>query len=146
MLTCLFLCVCVFLLLFHFPEADSTDQLWSLLYDRLANKGISLVVVVDCLELIAVSDILVKNKVISTAECRSMRRSLVNGCSSLEVNRHLVDKVARKKASVKRKFCELLAEHQPQLWHLSQQVWCARERKMCVSKECSLSQVYGNTF
>ena len=120
---------------------DSADQLWALLYDRLANKGISLAVLIDHLPFGTISQLLVRNKIISSTQCARLQRSLVNGCSVPEVNRLLVDMVTKKKSGTKKKFTELLVEHQPQLWHRSMHVWCAQQRKteMLLISSLSLS-------
>ena len=100
-----------------------------MLYDRLANRQLSLAVVIDCLEFRSVADALTKSHVLTDEECRFAFRLAVGGCHEMEINRYVVDVLARKRVKLKKKFLDVLAKCHPLLWYYSRRVWCCPERE-----------------
>ena len=112
-----------------FPvHCSLSERLWLEMYYSLSRRGMSLNVLLDCLEIPKIAGKLVSCRIVTQTQLDELVEKSCRG--DLDANRYLLDIVVHKKAKYRKKFIDILQDHQTHIWYFSQQSWTGAKRKL----------------
>lgn len=106
--------------------SSAPERLWLEMWKCLSGNGLSLSVVVDCLDLAYIASMLVKRQIVTQSQVDGFMKDAQE--DQLDCNRLLVN-VAVHKMSKYRRFVEILLKKQVHIWYLSQVFSTGPKRK-----------------
>ena len=106
----------------------ASDQLWLEMYYSLSRCGMSLNVLIDCLNIQTIADHLLSHRIVTQKQLDNLLEQ--SRTADLDVNRHLLNIVVHKNAEYWKKFIQIVQDHQTHIWYFSQQSWTGPKRKL----------------
>lgn len=116
------------------------DTSWTALYDVLRRRGLSLVVVTDCIDTLSVAKMLFARSVINKGEMSALLAA--DNPLSSHIRHWLVDLMVMKPHCSQEEFISALLQHQPYLLALSQNYWAGPERELFLVTATSIFFFY----